>query len=142
MPVADAEDTGPAASLPDPNDPTHTLHVKKEVLLDTAALASAAVGKPEKGHPVIDISFTDLGAKRFAEITAANLHKQLAILINGKLVCAPTVQSTIDGGKAQISFGNQIPPESVKVIVDALQSAINSRQARSTTAPATAPETR
>jgi SecD/SecF fusion protein len=55
------------------------------------------------GHPQIEITFSEEGRKRFAEITRQKLGQRLAILIDGQLYCAPTVKTEIAGGKAEIS---------------------------------------
>jgi protein-export membrane protein SecD len=53
--------------------------------------------------PQIGIVFDSEGAKLFADITKANIGKQLAILLDGQVISAPTIQSEILGGQAQIS---------------------------------------
>lgn len=53
--------------------------------------------------PQIGIVFDSEGAKLFAEITKTNIGKQLAILLDGQVISAPTIQSEILGGQAQIS---------------------------------------
>lgn len=82
---------------------TNTLNVEKAVLIDQKALKSASVGKDSFGHPVIDIAFNEKGKEQFAVVTQQNLHKRLAIVIDGHLISAPVIQSSITGGKAQIS---------------------------------------
>jgi preprotein translocase subunit SecD len=85
------------------NTRNEVVNVQKTVLIDQTALKSAKLGTDPIGQPVIDITFTDAGAKRFAEVTRQNIHKRLAFIINGKLCQAPKVQTVIPGGKAQIS---------------------------------------
>ena len=80
-----------------------TVNVEKAVLIDQKALKSASVGKDSLGHPVIDITLNKNGAEQFATVTQQNLHKRLAIVIDGHLNSAPVIQSPITGGKAQIS---------------------------------------
>jgi protein-export membrane protein SecD len=53
--------------------------------------------------PQIGIVFTDDGAKMFADITKNNIGKSLAILLDGSVISAPTIQSEILGGQAQIT---------------------------------------
>ena len=81
-----------------------TLYVQKKVLLDQTDLKSASVitNQPE-GKPRIQITFTDAGAKRFAEVTRQNIGKQLAIIIDSRLYSAPTIKSEIQGGRVEIS---------------------------------------
>jgi preprotein translocase subunit SecD len=53
--------------------------------------------------PQIGIVFNNEGAKIFADITKANIGKQLAILLDGQVISSPVIQSEILGGQAQIS---------------------------------------
>ena len=79
------------------------LQLQKTVLLDQSALKSAKVVKDALGLPQIDIRFTDAGRKRFAEITRQHLHERLAMVIDGKLLSAPVIQSEIPSGEAIIT---------------------------------------
>ena len=74
---------------------TNALNVQKTVLLDQTALKSATAATDALGQPVIEITFTDAGAKRFAEVTRQNIHKRLAIIIDGQLCEAPMIQMEI-----------------------------------------------
>lgn len=78
------------------------VNVQKAVLFDQTALKSAKV-RTDKGYPLIVITFTDDGRKRFAEVTRQNIGKRLAIIIQGQLYCAPRIRAEIPGGKAEIS---------------------------------------
>ena len=80
---------------------TEVVNVQKEVLFDQSALKSAEV-KTAQGHPVIAITFTDDGRKRFAEVTRQHLGMRLAIIIEGRLYCAPKIMAEITGGKAEV----------------------------------------
>lgn len=54
---------------------------------------------------VVDLTFTDKGAKKFADATAeaAPSHKRIYIIYDGEILSEPTVESEITDGKAQIS---------------------------------------
>ncbi len=52
---------------------------------------------------VVRLQFDDEGTKLFADITKANLNKQVAIVLDGQIISAPTVQSAITDGEAIIS---------------------------------------
>ena len=52
---------------------------------------------------VVSLQFTDEGAKKFAEVTAANVGKPLYILYDGNVVSYPTVNEAINGGTAEIN---------------------------------------
>ena len=51
----------------------------------------------------VDLVFTEEGKQKFAEATERNEGQQIAILYNGKVVSAPTVQAVITDGRAQIT---------------------------------------
>ena len=52
---------------------------------------------------VVSLSLTDEGSKKFAEATAANVGKQIAIIYDNGVVSAPRVNEAIGGGQAQIT---------------------------------------
>lgn len=80
------------------------LHVQKKLLLDRSALKSAAVQtNAVSGASEIQVTFTEPGAKRFAEATRDHVGQRLAIVIDGKVYSAPKVMMEIPGGKAVIS---------------------------------------
>ncbi len=55
------------------------------------------------GEPQISIRFDEEGTKLFAELTKNNLSKTIAILLDGEIISAPTVQSEITNGEAVIT---------------------------------------
>jgi protein-export membrane protein SecD len=57
----------------------------------------------QTGRPQIGMVFNEEGADLFAKITKENVGKQLAILLDGQVITAPTIQGEIVGGKAQIT---------------------------------------
>jgi preprotein translocase subunit SecD len=101
---------------------TNVLNVQKVVLLDQTALKSVKPVTDGLGQPVIEITLTDAGAKQFAEITRQNLHRRLAIIIDGQLCEPPVIQTEISGGKAQISgkFTKQETIDLAKKVSDVL----------------------
>ncbi|NLC70635.1 MAG: protein translocase subunit SecD [Desulfuromonadaceae bacterium] len=54
-------------------------------------------------EPYVSIDFNSLGAKRFDQITAANVGKRLAIILDDTVYSAPVIRERISGGSAQIS---------------------------------------
>ena len=85
------------------------LYVQKRVLLDQTDVQSARVNRSGPGGPQIEVTFTDEGRRRFAEITHRNIGKRLAIVMDGRVCSAPVIQSEIPGGIAEIagSFSDQ-----------------------------------
>lgn len=57
----------------------------------------------QSASPVVELEFTPDGATMFKEITANNLQKQVAIELDGQILSAPTVQTTIEDGQAIIT---------------------------------------
>lgn len=80
------------------------LAVRTKVELDGARLrdASAAMNS-QSGEWVVNFAFDSAGAKRFADITRANVGKPFAIVLDGKVISAPVIREPITGGQGQIS---------------------------------------
>lgn len=57
------------------------------------------------GQPMVVIAFDDAGARKLAQLTAANVGNPLAIVLDGKVLSAPLVNEPITGGQAQIAGG-------------------------------------
>lgn len=53
--------------------------------------------------PIVSMSMNSDGAERWARITGANIKKQVAIILDGRVYSAPTVQNKITGGNSQIT---------------------------------------
>ena len=95
------------------NNAIHTidLNVEPTILIDQTALKSAKevnhkikqVTGQELKIPVIEVTFSAAGRKEFARVTGENLGRKLAIIINGRVLCAPTIRAAITGGKAEIN---------------------------------------
>ncbi len=80
------------------------LNVQKKPLLDRSALKSAAVQKDRvTGTPAVEITFTEQGAKRFAEVTRDHVGRRLAFVVDGKVCTSPKVEDEISRGKIMIS---------------------------------------
>jgi hypothetical protein len=83
----------------------HPIFYVKEPVLSNKDVAGAKA-KPTamygKVTYLIEINFSDEGAQKFAQITKDNIGKDLAIVIDGKIIMAPTIQTPILDGKCQI----------------------------------------
>lgn len=55
------------------------------------------------GLPQVALQFDSDGAKLFADMTKRNIGKQIAIVLDGTIVSAPTVQAEIPNGQAVIT---------------------------------------
>ncbi len=56
-----------------------------------------------RNDPIVSLTFNDEGSKLFEEISSRNVGKPLAIVLDGLIVTAPTVQDAIAGGNAIIT---------------------------------------
>lgn len=72
--------------------------------LETATLEFAGgSGGQLANEPMVSVKFNEEGAKLFAEITRANVGRQLGIFLDGELLSSPVVNEAITGGTAVIS---------------------------------------
>jgi len=55
------------------------------------------------GEPYVSLTLNPKGAEIFSNVTAANVGKRLAIVLDGKVVSAPVIREAIPSGQAQIS---------------------------------------
>jgi len=55
------------------------------------------------GGAVVNMTLNGEGARRFAKITAANVDKRLAIVLDGQIYSAPVIRGKIPNGNAEIS---------------------------------------
>lgn len=65
--------------------------------------ATAGIDSDNGNDNVVQLAFTDEGAQKFADVTAANVGKVVYIIYDNKVVSVPTVQSAITGGSAEIN---------------------------------------
>jgi len=73
----------------------NSVFVSSEVSLHGAHIEKVSFFKDLNGNPSVGLTLTEDGAKAMRETTSKNLKKKLAILLDGKVVSAPTIQSTI-----------------------------------------------
>ncbi|MEK7333679.1 MAG: protein translocase subunit SecD [Nitrospirota bacterium] len=79
--------------------------LKKQSALtgDLLKEARVSIDSSNFGQPYVSISFNTAGAKLFEEVTAANVKKRLAIILDTSVYSTPVIQERIGGGNAQIS---------------------------------------
>ncbi len=71
-------------------------------------LSGAQPGTDENGQPSVNFTLNRDGASRFGEVTQKNVGKQLAIVLDNRVVSAPVIQSQIkDSGRITGSFTTQ-----------------------------------
>lgn len=74
-----------------------------KVVLTGKDLKDARAQVSQGNQAVVGLEFSEEGGKKFGELTARNIGKQIAIELDGEVLTAPVVQEAITGGRAQIS---------------------------------------
>ncbi len=59
----------------------------------------------QTNETVVSFTLDRVGAKRFGKATSTGIGKQLAIVLDGKIISAPVIRDTIASGSGQISGG-------------------------------------
>lgn len=77
--------------------------VKKRVMLAGNVLSDARVAIGEFNDPYVSVTFDAKGASEFDRITAENVKKRMAIVLDNTVYSAPVIQERISGGRAQIT---------------------------------------
>src|SRR5690606_34617614 len=60
-------------------------------------LASARAGYDDNGRIIVAMSFTAEGQQEFSQITADNVGKMLAIVLDGEIKSSPVINTAITG---------------------------------------------
>jgi preprotein translocase subunit SecD len=85
--------------------------VKKRAVLTGDSIKTARVNfQSQRGGAYVGISFDNRGAQIFDRVTAENVKRRLAIVLDDTVYSAPVIQERISGGEAQIT-GSFTPEE-------------------------------
>src|SRR5947199_6925996 len=109
------------------------LLVKKKADLGGNHVTQAAAGYGNEGWEVT-LKFDSEGAKKFGEITEANVGHRFAIVLDGVIQSAPVIRTAIYGGNAVISGGHMDEPEAralSSVLENPLQTPVSIEDERS-----------
>lgn len=75
---------------------------------------------PTSNRPIVDMMMNDEGSEKWARITGANVGKRIAVVLDGEVYSAPTVQNKITGGRSQITgMANIEEAKLLKIILKA-----------------------
>lgn len=77
--------------------------VKKRVMLTGDVLSDARVSIGQFNDPYVSITFDSKGGQEFERITADNVKKRMAVVLDNTIYSAPVIQERIAGGRAQIT---------------------------------------
>ena len=88
----------------EPGDQPRQYLVRKRVMVSGESLVDS---QPtfDQGRPVVSFRFDSVGAKKFADATSRNVGRLFAIVLDGKVISAPEIQSPILGGSGIITGG-------------------------------------
>jgi preprotein translocase subunit SecD len=87
-----------------PGQPVRQYLLKKRAAVGGESLTNAQPSTDSRtGEVVVNFRFDNRGARKFAEITKANVGKPFAIVLDGKVISAPVIREPILGGSGQIS---------------------------------------
>ena len=80
--------------------------VSKRIILSGDNLLDAQPRMDSQtNETVVTFTLDRVGAKRFGKATATGIGRQLAIVLDGKIISAPVIRDTIASGSGQISGG-------------------------------------
>jgi preprotein translocase subunit SecD len=88
--------------------------VKRVPEMTDENISYATPEKTGEGRFQVLIHFNKAGAEQFAEVTAANVNRQLGIVLDGKLYSAPRIMDRISSGAAVIT-GNFTQREAIEL---------------------------
>lgn len=77
--------------------------VKKRTMVSGDLLTDARVSIGQFNESFVSITFDSAGARLFDMVTAENVNKHLAIILDGNVYSAPRINERISGGRAQIT---------------------------------------
>ena len=81
-----------------------TASVSKRIILNGENLLDAQPSfNNQTNEAVVSFTLDRVGAKRFGKATSTGIGKQLAIVLDGKIVSSPVIRETIASGTGQIS---------------------------------------
>tara|TARA_B100000963_G_scaffold150228_1_gene130997 strand:- start:4375 stop:5928 length:1554 start_codon:yes stop_codon:yes gene_type:complete len=87
-------------------DSTEESIVSKRIILSGDNLLDAQPRMDsEANETVVSFTLDRVGAKRFGKATSTGIGKQLAIVLDGKIISAPVIRDIIASGSGQISGG-------------------------------------
>ncbi|MBM10000.1 MAG: protein translocase subunit SecD [Magnetovibrio sp.] len=78
--------------------------IKRRVMVSGEDLVDAQPGFDQRDNqPIVSFRFNARGGKKFGDVTAANVNRPFAIVLDGTVISAPVIREPILGGSGQIS---------------------------------------
>jgi hypothetical protein len=85
------------------SSPNHQDSWRSYVLVEPSALANEDVAAASQIITGLLVSFKHAGAEKLATLTRANVHRRLAVAVDGVVVAVMMIESPIEGGHALVS---------------------------------------
>ena len=101
----DNQDSFGVEKLKHENDLDEDFVSKRIILSGDNLLDAQPRMDSQTNETVVSFTLDRVGAKRFGKATSANIGRQLAIILDGKIISAPVIRDTIASGSGQISGG-------------------------------------
>jgi preprotein translocase subunit SecD len=95
-------DSAAASAAATPAAASGTTPTYKTIMTGSMLRSAEVVFNPNTNQPEISFTLTDEGGKVFGTHTAANVYKYMAIVMDGKVVSCPRINSAIPDGKGVI----------------------------------------
>ena len=99
------KDSFGAEKLKFENDQEEAVVSKRIILSGDNLLDAQPRMDNQTNETVVSFTLDRVGAKRFGKATSTGIGKQLAIVLDGKIISAPVIRDTIASGSGQISGG-------------------------------------
>jgi len=77
--------------------------LRSDAVMTGEYISDARASFDHNNQSYVALSFTPSGARQFERVTGENVKKRLAIVLDGKVYSAPTIQEKISGGRASIT---------------------------------------
>lgn len=91
--------------LPYMENPQQVVPVYSRVEVSGESLKDSQADFDQNNMPVVTTAFDATGARKFARLTTEHVNERFAIVLDGKVLSAPTIREPIPGGRGQISGG-------------------------------------
>ncbi|MCA0851523.1 protein translocase subunit SecD [Salipiger thiooxidans] len=101
--VLGATGDGDALTLPAADRPEETYRLDPRAVVTGADLVDSQPSFDRNGRPAVTFRFDSAGARTFGDFTAAHIGEPFAIVLDGKVLSAPVIQSHIAGGSGIIT---------------------------------------
>ncbi len=86
------------------SDPPTPYLIDSRAIVEGESLVDAEMGFDQRtNEPIVFFRFDAKGASRFAQVTAQNVGRPFAIVLDDEVISAPVIREAIPGGSGQIS---------------------------------------